>query len=116
MNYETFADFSVKNKYPIQAKLEADLEDSASEINFNISPTLNSILTVTEISAQNLRFLKQLNVKVVKRLYDRGVDRKSHDIRGDYNPLNFMYNFEIEKLQRIGLGLDRRVAGGVSTS
>lgn len=96
--------------FPIQSKLEADLLAQAAIMN-------RWIKSYADISnAEYLPYLKQLNIEMVDRKYDKQVDRTSHEGRGIYNPHDYLYKDERKELIDIGVATGYRVAGGVSTA
>lgn len=95
--------------HPKEVKLNNDLEAMASIINITIGS-----YAIISIGDGRDTWLKQLNIEMVDRKYDKQVDRTSHEGRGIYNPHDYLYSLERDKLYNIGIELGYRVFGGTS--
>jgi len=107
-NFDSWNEYTRVHKYPTKKKLAKDRTDANAIINRWIG-----CKNVDIADAAYTDYLNQLEVEVIMRKHDKGVDRKAGEAKGIYSPHDYLYTEERKYLVQIGEDTGYRVRRGV---
>ncbi len=106
-NCESWEEYFQKHRFPTKNKLTQDRLWANSIIN---KWTGSKNVDISDPAYTT--WLKQLEVEVIMRMHDKGVDRKSGEAKGIYSPHDYLYKAERSYCIQIGVNTGHRKRRG----
>ena len=107
-NYDSWNEYENFKKFPTKKKIASDRIAAAAIIN---KWTGSKNIDISDAAYTD--WLKQLEVEVIMRMHDKGVDRKAGEAKGIYSPHDYLYQAERNYCITIGKATGYRVRRGV---
>lgn len=108
-NYDSWEDYiAAKPGFPTKKKLTRDRLEANGKIN-----RWTGSKNVDIADEAYTDYLRDLEVEVIQRIHDKGVDRKAGEAKGIYSPHDHLYVAERNYLVSIGVATGNRRKRGV---